>query len=338
MKRAVIIGAVVLAHVLLLLWLLSGTARRGSDQPEPQGRGVPSANDIGQDGGEPGTLSADENSDGDLRRLSFTVEDRDLPATLKALTGSCRSGILVEWPRRRVLWKKAPDTPVAIASMAKMMTCLLLVETLNSRPDLTLETAVRVSRTAAAIGGRQVYLDPRESLTVDDLIKCMMIFSANDVAHLTAEFIAGGDAAAFVARMNRRAAAAGLLRARFVTPHGLTPADGNPDMATPREMAFLASRLVAYSEVTRWSSTRLSYIRESNPSFKPFQLVNTNKLVGKVPGVDGMKTGYTKAAGYCLTCTCDRQGRRLIAVVTGCASGAERDRLVEALLEWAYGS
>ena len=214
---------------------------------------------------------------------------------------------------------------------------VFVVEQIDADPALSLSTPVRISKTAHRIGGSQVYLDPRETLTLDELLKCIMIFSANDAAYQVAEYIGGGDASVFVEKMNRRASAMGMERASFRTPHGLTDsATGTADIATATELAFLGAVLLDRPEVVKWSSTRLSYIRENSEKFKPFQLVNRNALITSCEGVNGMKTGYTSKAGFCVTATCKRDGRTLIAVVTGCSTKKDRNELVKALFEWGY--
>ena len=220
--------------------------------------------------------------------------------------------------------------------MTKMMTVLLLMESIAADSELTLDTLIPVTRSAASIGGRQVYLDPREKLTLDELLKCTIIRSANDTAYLIAEYLSKGNVQDFIKRMNRRADELGFPTATFSSPHGLPLNGATPDKASPLELAFLARILLSHPEVVRWSSTRLEYIRENTSKFKPFQLINTNTLVEKVPGVTGMKTGFTQDAGYCMTVTCTRSDRTLVLVVTGCRSNESRDDLATKLLEWGF--
>jgi len=243
----------------------------------------------------------------------------------------------VDGTNRHILWRRKDTTVTPIASLTKMMTAYLLVEAIKTRADVSLKTQVRVTASAAEVAGSQVYLDPRETFPLQDLLKCIMIFSANDAAHLVAEFLGGGDVQKFVGQMNVRANALGLNHTRFFNPHGLPAADGKENQSSPLEMACLAGHLLEHPEIVRWSSTWLSYLRENKQ--KPFQLVNRNRLVNPregVPGVNGMKTGYTRKAGYCVAATCVRETRTLIAVVTGCPSSKERNSLVETLLEWGY--
>lgn len=269
-----------------------------------------------------------------LQATTFSLRDLGLPESLRRQTAICKTGVLVDWDRREVLWRKDADKPVPIASMTKMMTALLLIE--DVRAGVTsLKAPVRVTAASAEVGGSQVYLDPRETLALDELLKCMMIFSANDAAHLVAEFLAGGKVDAFVKRMNARAGELGLSKTVFRNPHGLPPAGrGDQNRGTAMEMAYLAGQLLKHPEVVRWSSTWVSYIREGTA--KKFQLANRNRLVVDCPGVNGMKTGFTNKAGFCVTATCKRHERILVAVLTGCPSQKQRNDLAAALLGWGY--
>jgi D-alanyl-D-alanine carboxypeptidase (penicillin-binding protein 5/6) len=164
-----------------------------------------------------------------------------------------------------------------------------------------------------------------------------MIKSANDASHLLAEHLGGGDAAAFVAAMNRRAQELGCPGMKFYNAHGLPPARNAPENeATARELALLAARLLEYPDLMRISAIKMDWIRKDTP--KPTELFNHNTLISRLncPGVDGLKTGLTNKAGNCVTATCLRNGRRLIAVATGCSTAKNRDRLVAGLFDWGY--
>ncbi|NLF16507.1 MAG: D-alanyl-D-alanine carboxypeptidase [Lentisphaerae bacterium] len=265
----------------------------------------------------------------------FAPAQRPLPAKLETAAAACRSGVLVDWSSRRLFWGKAEARAVPIASLTKMMTVLVVMQELRSRPDLTLSTPITVTREAALVGGRQVWLDPRETFSLKDILRCTLIHSANDAAFLLAQHLAGSELA-FLRRMQEASAAMGLQNFTFHNSHGLPEGPTNAENSgSAIEMAYLAGRLMAYPEVIELSSTRVSYL-EPRIDGKKTQLVTTNRLIGRVPGVNGMKTGFTDKARYCLVATCERSGRQVIAVATGCASSAERDALVGALIEWAY--
>ncbi len=268
-------------------------------------------------------------------KLQWANDLRQLPPKLQQLSADCRTGILVDWNNGRVLWNKDPDRPVPIASLTKMLVALVLMETVQADPAVTMQTMVQVTREAYLIGGSQAYLDPRESFSLDDLLKCIMVFSANDAAQLLAQYLGGGDVAAGVSRLNQRAAELGLGSVRIINPHGLPNNDRTDEnVGSAKDMAALAGMLLEYPEVVKWSSTRLTYLRENTP--KPYQMVNRNKLITECPGVNGMKTGYTDKARYCVAATCVRDSRILVAVVTGVETSAKRNALVSELLNWGY--
>ena len=216
-----------------------------------------------------------------------------------------------------------------------MMTVLVVMQELRSRPDLTLSTPIAVTREAALVGGRQVWLDPRETFPLKDILRCTLIHSANDAAFLLAQHVAGSELV-FLRRMQAVSATLGLQGFTFHNSHGLPEGPTHAENSgNAMELAYLAGCLLAYPEVVELSSTRVSYL-EPRIDGKKTQLVTTNRLIGRVPGVNGMKTGFTDKARYCLVATCERSQRQVVAVATGCASSADRDALVGGLIEWAY--
>lgn len=267
----------------------------------------------------------------------FAHAVRTPPPKLDAAATVCRTGALVDWSARTLLWGKAESRSVPIASLTKMMTVLVLMQDLETRTDLDLSTPVQVTREAALVGGRQVWLDPRETFPLQDIMRCALIHSANDAAFLIAQRMAGSESA-YVKRMQERAAELGINSFSFHNAHGLPEGPTQlENTGSAIELAYLAGRLLQYPKVVEWTGTRLSYL-EPRLDGKKTQLVNTNRLVGRVRGVNGMKTGFTDKAGYCLVATCERGGRQVIAAVTGCARSAERDDLAAGLLEWAYAA
>lgn len=247
------------------------------------------------------------------------------------------AGIAVDLDSRRVLWAKNPRRAVPIASMTKMMTELLSLEDIETRPDVDYETMVQVTPTAMKIGGSQVYLDVREAFPIRDLLKTVMIVSANDSAYLLAEFLGGGDPSAFVRRMNTRAGELRLPGTKFYNPHGLPGENAATDNASTCEaMIMLAEQLLEYPDAVKWASSTIDTFREGTAT--PFQLRNHNRLAGSCPGVNGMKTGFIQRSGFCITVTCLRGGRRIACAVTGFPSRKERDDFVRRLLDWAYAN
>lgn len=342
MKRQLIIAFVTLLHLALIALLLK-SCDLGKLKERSGGGKNGQENDASENaGGAAGPSDAAGGAAGGARvqrldAIPFTYVERPLSREAEARQKACRTGILIDWDSKDILWRKNADQAVPVASMTKMMTALLLADRVAEDPAVSLSTRVPVTRTASKVGGSQVYLDPREALSLDDLLKCIMIFSANDAAQLVAEYLGNGSVDTFVKAMNDKARLLGMPKARFVTPHGLPGVVPGTDMATATEMAFLASLLLERPEVVKWSSTRLSYIRENSTQFKPFQLVSRNALITTCPGVNGMKTGFTNEAGFCVAATCERGKRRMIAVVTGCSSSPDRDQLVKALFDWGYG-
>lgn len=256
----------------------------------------------------------------------------ELPASI--VSSEARSGILVELPSGRVIWEKNPKLSVHIASMTKMMTALLAFESVEVREDLTMDTVVQVTKAAYKMGGSQVWLDPRESFPLRELMISIMVKSANDSAYLVGEFLAGGSMPAFVERMNGRALQLGMTGARFLNAHGLSESDGSGNEANCFDLVLLARQLLLHDEAKQWSSIKQYSFRPEAET--PTLLTNHNRLVSTCPGVDGLKTGYTKEAGYCTTVTCERGGRRLVAVANGFTSAKARDAFVTQLLEWGY--
>ncbi|OGV73654.1 MAG: hypothetical protein A3K19_20675 [Lentisphaerae bacterium RIFOXYB12_FULL_65_16] len=278
-----------------------------------------------------------------LADFTLTPAIRPLPPALETAARVSRTGLVVDLTNRQILWEKNPDEPVEIASMTKMMTAYLMMRAIEVDKRVKLTDVVPVSRTAAGIGGSQVWLAEGERFTLEELARCMMIKSANDASHLIGEYLAGGSADAFVTSMNEKAQQLGLVHMKFYNAHGLPPdkARKQPENeASARELAFLASLLLEYPDVVRWASTKEDKLVHQIGKNPITQLMNHNDLVGDCPGVNGMKTGYTAKSMYCTTVTCTRNGRTMIVVVTGCPRGRPyggiRDNLVRQFLEWAY--
>ena len=238
-------------------------------------------------------------------------------AAVQAAAGSFTGAIAIDAATGQVLVEENADVSNPPASMAKLMTFAVVHDKLADG-SLTLQTVVQVDVSDSKMGGTQVYLDPREKFTVEDLLYAIMIQSANDAAHALAR-AAAGSVPAFVDLMNAKAQALGMSRTTFRTPHGLPPpsrrvAEG--DLSTPRDFATLCRHLVQHTDVLKYTSVRDRPFGLGRAQ-GPLQMSNHNKLLGKVAGVDGLKTGYTASAGYCLSATAERSGRRVITVVMG---------------------
>lgn len=237
-----------------------------------------------------------------------------------------KGAIVMDAASGRVLFEDRADEVSPPASMTKLMTYAVLFDRLSAG-QLTLDTPVKIENSDAKIGGTQVYLDSRETFPVEDLIFAMMIQSANDAAHALAR-VAGGSVEAFVEAMNAKARELGMTHTTFRSPHGLPPssrriADG--DLTTPRDFAVLCRYLLLHTDVLKYTSVREREFGVSRTQ-GPVRMDNHNKLLGRVAGVDGLKTGYTEGAGYCLSATAERNGRRIIVVIMGSLGpGGRRD-------------
>jgi D-alanyl-D-alanine carboxypeptidase (penicillin-binding protein 5/6) len=217
-----------------------------------------------------------------------------------------------------VLASQHPDRPGAPASMTKMMLALLIMEAIRDG-QMTLADPVRTSPLASKMGGSQVFLKSGEAFAVEDMMAALLIGSANDAAVALAERLAGSIPGA-LHRMNERAAALGLSRSRFASVHGLPPGAGQEgDISTPRDMARLSQELVKFPDILRWTSTAEAPFRQG-----AFILQNSNQLIGRFPGADGLKTGYIREAGYNVAATARRGRLRLITVVMGAPSNRAR--------------
>jgi len=251
-------------------------------------------------------------------------------AHAEELVESGKSAILMEVETGRILYEKNPDEQLEPASMTKMMPMYLILEAIADG-RLAWDQELSISEHAASLGGTQIFLEPNEQMSVRDLFASVAISSANDSVTALGEAISGSEEA-FVKLMNERAGEFGMLNTVFKNPTGL-PEEGH--VTTAYDMAIIARRLITdFPEVAEYTSMFEDYVRED--SEEPFWLVNTNKLVRYVDGVDGLKTGSTEAAGYCLAATAKRGDMRVVAVVMGAERSEHRNREVARLVEYAY--
>jgi D-alanyl-D-alanine carboxypeptidase (penicillin-binding protein 5/6) len=237
----------------------------------------------------------------------------------KALAGPATpSWIVVHAATGEELAGQEPDRPGAPASMTKMMLALVVMEAVKEG-QLTMADPVPTSRLASKMGGSQVYLKEGESFSVEDMLAGLLIGSANDAAVALAERLTGS-VEATVQRMNDRAGALKLTQTKFGSVHGLPPSPGQAgDVTTPRDMARVGQELLKYPEILRWTGTPEAPFRGGS-----FILRNSNKLIGKFPGMDGIKTGHFAEAGYNVAVTAKRGNLRLVAVVMGAPTNQAR--------------
>ncbi|MED4989173.1 D-alanyl-D-alanine carboxypeptidase [Geobacillus sp. NFOSA3] len=245
------------------------------------------------------------------------------------LANDAKSAILIERDTGTVLYEKNAHKKLPPASMTKIMTMLLIMEAID-KGELSYKEKVRASEYAASMGGSQIFLEPGEEMTVDELLRGIAIGSGNDASVAMAERIAGSEEA-FVEMMNKKAKELGLKNTSFQNSTGL-PAEGHYSSAY--DMAMMARELLKYEDITKYTGIYEDYLRENTD--KKFWLVNTNRLVKFYPGVDGLKTGFTSEAKYCLTATAKKNGMRVIAVVFGASTPKDRNAQITKMLDYAF--
>lgn len=259
------------------------------------------------------------------------------PAATPAET-AVKGAIVMDATTGKIIFEDRADTVSPPASMTKLMTFAVVYDRLKAG-TIRLDTPVRVTVQDSKMGGTQVFLDPRETFSVEELIYAMMIQSANDAAHALAR-TAGGSTGGFVAMMNAKAAELGMTKTTFRTPHGLPAASRKTDegdLTTPRDFALLSRHLVLNTDALIYTAIRSRPFGEGKRA-KPMAMSNHNNLLGRVDGVDGLKTGFTNGAGFCLAATAQRGGRRVIVVTMGSPQQKVRDLHVSDLIERGFAA
>ncbi len=244
------------------------------------------------------------------------------------------SAILMEAAGGTVIWEKDADTRRAPASVTKVMTLLLIFDALEEG-KITLEDEVQTSEYAASMGGSQVFLEPGETQTVDTLIKCIAVASANDACVTMAEHISGSEET-FVEQMNERAAGLGMTNTHFVNCNGLD-ADGHE--TTARDIALMSRELITrYPKIHDYSMIWMDTITHTTrKGTSEFGLTNTNKLTRQYAYATGLKTGSTSNAGFCVSATAEKDGVELIAVIMGADNSKDRFKDAVKLLDYGFG-
>ncbi|WP_017472242.1 D-alanyl-D-alanine carboxypeptidase family protein [Amphibacillus jilinensis] len=256
--------------------------------------------------------------------LNLSAQESDQVLDLNA-----KSVVLIERNTGEILYQDNSNESLPPASMTKMMTLLLIAEAID-QDKLDLEEMVRISEYAASMGGSQVFLEEHEEMSVDDLLKAIAVGSANDASVALAEHLHGSEAA-FVKAMNEKVEQLDLKHTHFKNTTGL-PAKEHYSSAL--DMAMIARELLKYDFITDYTSIYEDYLRKGTED--EFWLVNTNRLIKFYPGVDGLKTGFTQEAKYCLTATAEKNNMRLIAVVMGAESPKERNANITRLLDYGF--
>jgi len=243
---------------------------------------------------------------------------------------NAKSAVLMDWNTGTVLYAKNRDQALPPASVTKVMTLLLIMEAIDSG-NLPLDEAVSVSEYAASMGGSQVFLEPGETMTAEEMLKCVIIASANDAAVALAEKVAGSEEA-FVGRMNERAAELGMHNTHFENVTGLDD-DVTNHMTSAYDIALMSRELLNHPKILEYSGIWMDTIRGGE-----FGLTNTNRLIRFYPGATGLKTGSTSKAKFCISATAQREGLHLIAVIMGSDTRDSRNDAAKTLLDWGFAN
>ena len=273
---------------------------------------------------------------GGLRRQSPAVQTAvqpqgpvQLTAEPPALELPCRAACLIDQQTGTVLYEKNADQQMPIASITKVMTLLLTFEAVHNG-QLTMDTPVPVSEHAYHMGGSQIWLEPGEQFTLDEMIKAICVSSANDAAVAVAELV-GGSEQGFVQSMNARAAELGMTNTVFHNACGL---DAEGHLSTARDVAVMSRYILNNCpEVLHYTGIWTDTLRGGAT-----QLVNTNKLLRRYNGITGLKTGTTSGAGVCISASATRDGLDLIAVVLGAPSSSDRFNAATTLLDYGFAA
>lgn len=268
-----------------------------------------------------------------MKKICFLLVLLGCPFLVSALelASNAKSGIIMEPTTNKVIFEKNSHERLEPASMTKMMTLLLTFEALDNG-KISLNDMVHISKVAAAMGGSQMFLEENSNIRLEEIIKGVSIASANDGAVALAEYI-GGSVENFVNMMNQKIADLGLTDTHFTNPHGLH-ADNHYSSAY--DMAIIAANLISHEKILEYTSIYEDYFNK--PDGSRTWLVNTNKLTRYYEGVDGLKTGHTKEAGYCLTATAKKNNIRYITVLMGEPTSDLRSSETTSMLNYAFNS
>lgn len=242
----------------------------------------------------------------------------------------CESAFLMEATTGTVLYTQNARKSMPPASVTKIMTLLLLMEAVEDG-RITLNDTVTVSANAASMGGSQVFLKEGEQMRLEELLKCVIIASANDAAVALAEYL-HGSVQSFVTRMNERAKQLGMENTSFENVTGLDDT-AEHHLTSAEDIAIMSRELIRYPKVLEYSGLWMDTIRDG-----AFGLTNTNRLVRFYPGCTGLKTGSTSKAGFCVSVTAERNGFSLICVIMGAESGEARNAAAASLLDWGFSN
>ncbi len=281
----------------------------------------------------PVTAAAEE---GVTVSMEYSVPDYDKPFTEsfpvsaigEAMELSAKSVILIEPKSGAVLYEMNADERLAPASITKVMSLLLIMEAID-KGNLALDTVITASEHACSMGGSQIWLEPNEQMTVDELLKAVVIASANDATVALGEAIAGSEEG-FVVMMNERAKELSMNETNFVNATGL---DAEGHLTSAHDIAIMSAELVRHELIKNYSTVWMDTLRDGKS-----ELVNTNRLVRFYSGAYGLKTGTTSKAGSCLSAAAERDGLSLIAVVMGSPTSNDRFNAARKLLDFGFAN
>ncbi len=269
-----------------------------------------------------------------MKKLLFLLILLCIPIRVlgEELIPNATSGILIEASSGKIIFEKDKDKEVSVASLTKMVAQIIVLEEVE-KGNIKWSDIVTVSKNAANMGGSQIYLSEGEKISVEDLMKGISVASGNDATVAISEYISGSEEK-FVKRMNKKVKELGLKHTHFVNCTGL---DEKGHFSSAYDMVMIAKELVTnHPEILKFSSIYEDYLRE-NTSNK-FWLVNTNKLISQYSGTDGLKTGHTDDAGYCLAATTMRNNLRLIGIVLGEKDSKIRNSETIDLLDYGFNN
>ena len=257
--------------------------------------------------------------------IDAAVTDAAVGTTLDI---EAKSAVLLEVNTGEILYEMNADEQLPPASITKIMSLLLVTEAID-RGELSLEDVITASEHACSMGGSQIWLEPGESMTVDDLLKAAVIASANDATVALGEHIAGSEEG-FVAMMNKKAESLGMTGTNFVNATGL---DAEGHISTAHDVAVMSAELIKHDLIKNYSTVWMDTLRGGES-----ELVNTNKLVRFYKGTTGLKTGTTSKAGYCLSATAERDGLELVAVIMSGETSQDRFNGAKKLLDYGFAN
>ena len=263
-------------------------------------------------------------------RVSGAEESDSSPTLSSVSEPNCKSALLMDADSGKILYAKNENEAYPPASVTKIMTLLLVMEEIEAG-RLNLDDKIVASEHASSMGGSQIFLKVGETMSAEDMIKSVVIASANDAAVALAEHTYGSEAA-FVRRMNERARELSMQNTNFENTNGLDDTAQN-HKTSALDIAIMSRELIHHKEILNYSSIWMDSVRNGE-----FGLTNTNKLVRYYKGCTGLKTGSTSKAGFCVSVTASRDGVNLICVIMGAESGEERNKAASALLDYGFAN